>query len=291
MRTGKIAILLGSKERADALLSTTPHLKYRTLPSATSLVLSVRTDLKDKPYADKRVRQALMMAIDHRSIKDLYFLGDAELLQWPFQPIVGSAYTPLEELPENLAKFWDYRPEEAKALLAEAGYPNGFKMEIRVLAGYAGGVELYSIVKNYWDAIGVDTRLTILESGAFWSQVIGKTYTDAVPTAWGNTLMINAMHAHTTGATYNYSRVSDPHIDETWARAQGIVDVKERNALLKELGLYIIEQQYWLHLPTPLAYVLWQPWLKGYSGETNFGNLHGSFGALRFVWIDQDLRR
>jgi peptide/nickel transport system substrate-binding protein len=290
LRTGKIARLSLSKERADVILTTNPELSRRKYPSGNSQVLSLRTDLNDMPYADKRVRQALMMAIDHESIKDDYYLGDATMLQWPYQPTYGSAYTPLEELPEDLAKFWDYRPDEAKALLAEAGYPNGFKMEIRVLANYAGGAELYSIVKSYWDAIGVDTSLTVLEAGAFWSQLVGHTYTDAIPSAWGNTTVAGAILAHTTDYLYNYSVVSDAHVDEVWDEARTIVDVEERNALLKELGLYLIEQQYWLHMPTPQQYMMWQPWLKGYNGEVAFGTLNGWYGMYRFTWIDQSLQ-
>lgn len=290
LRTGKIDRLGLSKERADPIIRTNPELNQRKYPSGNSYVLSVRTDLTDAPYSDKRVRQALMMAIDHQGIKDDYYLGDATLLQWPYQPTFGSAYTPLEELPEDLAKFWDYRPEEAKALLAEAGYPNGFRMEIRLLANYAGGAELYSIVKNYWDAIGVDTSLTVLEAGAFWSQLVGKTYTDAIPSAWGNTSWGSASHAHGCDYLYNYSVVCDPHIEEVAEQVSTIVDVEERNAILKELGLYIIDQQYWLHMPTPQVYLLWQPWLKGYSGEVSWGTINGWFGMYRFTWIDQSLQ-
>ncbi|MBC8476748.1 MAG: hypothetical protein H8D49_00240 [Dehalococcoidia bacterium] len=163
-------------------------------------------------------------------------------------------------------------------------------MEIRLLANYAGGAELYSIVKSYWDAIGVDTSITVLEAGAFWSQLVGKTYTDAIPSAWGNTRMEGAMAAHTSGYLYNYSAVSDVHVDEVWAEARTIVDLGERNALLKELGLYIIDQQYWLHMPTPQVYMLWQPWLKGYNGEVAWGTVNGWYGMYRFAWIDESLQ-
>ena len=290
LRTGKIDRLGLSKERADPILSTNPELNKRKYPSGNSYVLSVRNDLEDMPYADKRVRQALMMAIDHEAIKDDYYLGDATMLQWPYQPSFGSAYTPLEELPEDLAKFWDYRPDEAKALLAEAGYPNGFKMEIRLLANYAGGVDLYSIVKNYWDAIGVDTSITVLEGGDFWSQLVGKTYTDAMPSPWGNTAIISALVAHMCDYLYNYSVVCDPYIEEIREQVSTMVDVEERNPILKELGLYMIEQQYWLHMPTPQVYMLWQPWLKGYNGEVAWGALNGWYGQYRFAWIDQSLQ-
>ncbi len=291
IRTGKIDRSALTQERAAPIMQTNPELKVRKYASGNSYVLSVRTDLKDKPYADKRVRQALMMAIDHEAITNDYFMGDATLLQWPYQEVYGTSYTPLEELPADLQKFWEYYPEEAEQLLAEAGYPNGFKMKIQVLANYAGGVELYSIVKNYWDAIGVETSIEVLEAGAFWSGLVGKTYQDAMPSAWGNTRIEGAMAAHTCDYLYNYSVVCDEHVDEVWTEAREIVDEEERNQLLKDLGIYLIEQQYWLHMPTPQVYMLWQPWMKGYSGEVAFGTLNGWYGMYRFTWIDQELQQ
>jgi len=94
-------------------------------------------------------------------------------------------YTPFDELPQNLKVLYIYNPEKAKALLAEAGYPDGFKLKIQLLGGYAGGAEVYSIVKSYWDAIGVETTLELLESGAYWSVLIGHTYKDMTVSAWG----------------------------------------------------------------------------------------------------------
>jgi peptide/nickel transport system substrate-binding protein len=290
LRTGKIDRLGLTRDRADPIRQTNPELKVRKYPSGNSYVLSVRTDLTDKPYADKRVRQALMLAIDHEAIKDDYYMGDATMLQWPYQPTYGSIYTPLEELPAELKKFWEYRPDEAKQLLAEAGYPNGFKMKIQLMANYAGGVELYSIVKSYWDAIGVETSIETLEAGAFWSNLVGKTYQDAMPSAWGNSSVLGSRYAHTCGYVYNYSVVCDDHVIEVWTEAEQMVDEEERNQMLKELGLYLIEQQYWLTMPTPQVYMLWQPWMKGYSGEVAFGTLNGWFGWYRFVWIDRALQ-
>jgi peptide/nickel transport system substrate-binding protein len=290
LRTGKIDRLTVTKQRADMLLKSATFLKERTFASATTQVLSVRLDLKTAPYANVKVRQALMLAIDNAAIAKDYYLNDATIMQWPYSEAAGSIYTPLEKLPANLKELFEYHPDKAKALLTEAGYPNGFDMKIQVLANYAGGAELYSIVKSYWDAIGVNTTIEVLETGAYWSAVVGKTYKDAVPTAWGTGTMESAMAAHNPTYLYNYSKVDDTHINEVWLAARETVDLAARNKMMKELGLYIIEQQYWLNMPTPKQHILWQPWLKGYNGEVSFGTVNGWYGMYRFTWVDQKLR-
>jgi len=291
LRTGKTDRLGLTKQRTDAMLKTTPYLKQRPYANPSSNVLSVRLDLKDKPYADVRVRQALMMAIDNKAIADSYYEGDATIMQWPFQPAMGSVYTPLEQLPPNDRQLYEYHPDLAKQLLAQAGYPNGFNITITLLTGtYAGGVDLYSIVKDNWDAVGVKTTLQVLEAGAFWSVVLGRTYQDTVATNWGYGTLINAMQAYDPTYPYNYSKVNDPHITQVWTDAQKMTDITARNKVLKDLGVYMIDQVYWLNLPTPQVHMLWQPWVKGYNGEVSFGTANGWYGMYRFIWIDQKLR-
>ncbi|MBI4283944.1 MAG: ABC transporter substrate-binding protein, partial [Chloroflexi bacterium] len=89
-------------------------------------------DKRELPFKDIRVRQALMMATDFQAIKNELYEGDADLLAWPVinQPETKGAYRPLETLPPAVAALWKYNPEKAKQLLAEAGYPNGFKTKV-----------------------------------------------------------------------------------------------------------------------------------------------------------------
>jgi len=290
MRTGKIDRLGLSREQAVTLIKTNPELKYRKLAPSLTNIINVRTDLEDGPFANKKVRQALALAIDNEEIAQEYYLGEAEIFSWPYQSTAGAAYTPLDELPDNLRELFEYHPDKAKALLAEAGYPNGFKVTINLLPGYAGGVELYSIVKSYWDAIGVETELQVLEAGAFWSVLVGHTYTDTIVCAWGNTSPAAGIWAHRCDYLYNYSVVCDEHVDETFDKILATADPDERTQMYKELGVYLVDQQYYIDLPSPYGYSFWQPWIKGYSGEVYHGANLNWWGMYKYLWIDQDLK-
>lgn len=76
-----------------------------------------------KPFNDKRVRQALMMAIDRSTVVEGAWSG--------FGTPIGSHYTPNDRGYVDMTGVLPYDAEKAKALLAEAGYPNGFSFTIK----------------------------------------------------------------------------------------------------------------------------------------------------------------
>ncbi len=76
-----------------------------------------------KPFDDKRVRQALMMAIDRKTVIDGAWSG--------LGTAIGSHYTPNDPGYQDMTGVLPYNVEKAKALLAEAGYPNGFTFTIK----------------------------------------------------------------------------------------------------------------------------------------------------------------
>jgi peptide/nickel transport system substrate-binding protein len=103
-----------------------------------------------KPVTDERVRQALTLAIDRTALLKLV-AGDAKLdtpgaMCWRSQ--AGCDYS--QPLPP-------YDPATAKKLLAEAGYPNGFDIEITTFTGSA--TQIAEAVAGQWHAIGVNAKI------------------------------------------------------------------------------------------------------------------------------------
>jgi dipeptide transport system substrate-binding protein len=75
-----------------------------------------------KPFDDKRVRQALNMAINKQAIIDAVYLGTGIPAKNPIPPTMWSYNDDIKDYP--------YDPEQAKKLLAEAGHPNGFETDL-----------------------------------------------------------------------------------------------------------------------------------------------------------------
>jgi peptide/nickel transport system substrate-binding protein len=110
------------------------------------------------PWADKRVRLAMALAIDCTSI--IHTLNDV--------PIHLAALAPDELGYDPTVKPYPYDPKRAKALLAEAGYPNGF--DVKFYYGIGGRVsmqqEIAEGVASYWEAVGIRTKLMGEETAA-----------------------------------------------------------------------------------------------------------------------------
>lgn len=121
-----------------------------------------------KPTSDVRVRQALQLAINGEEIRKSFFFGKAATpMPIPMSTTaadVDSAYW--TDYAKNLIR---YDPEEAKKLLKEAGYPNGFSIRLYsvILGGSPWAHKLGEVVQGYWSKIGVKTELMPMDSGAF----------------------------------------------------------------------------------------------------------------------------
>jgi peptide/nickel transport system substrate-binding protein len=110
----------------------------------------------DSPFAEKKVRLALDYALDKRTMAEGIGMGYYEPLS---QLAVKTDPWSNSEL-----KFREYDPEKAKKLLAEAGYPNGFKTKL--ISDVMARRDTLVAVQTYLKQIGIETELKILEFGA-----------------------------------------------------------------------------------------------------------------------------
>ncbi|WP_048645243.1 ABC transporter substrate-binding protein [Nitratireductor soli] len=117
------------------------------------------------PLQDKRVRQAVNYAIDKQAIIESLFFGKAEPLHGQVlrQPQLG--FNP------SVADY-PHDPEKAKALLAEAGYPDGFSIPFKCPSGrYAQDREVCEAVAGMLSEAGIKAEMVALEPGEFLRQL------------------------------------------------------------------------------------------------------------------------
>ena len=292
LRTGKIDMGTVVWHKVESFKETCPEMLHVKTQNTTTHTVSVRTDIE--PFNDVRVRQACELAVDHENMAKEFYKGNALIGTWPEQPAYTMGYTPFDELPEDIRSLYSYNPDRAKELLAEAGYPNGFKTKL-IVYPTVDDQESCLIFQEYLSAIGIDAEVEVPEAASYISMLYGRNYPGMISCWWGNNFpadCLNWAEGGEPGSPYNFSNVVDPKCVEVSTLLKRTLDEDERDAILKEENLRHMRLVYNIILPTPVGNLFWWPWLKGYDGETDLGWPDESgWGEIpKYLWIDQDLK-
>ena len=290
-RTGKIDWVknIGWEDAAE-LHKSNPSLKAKSYAEAAHFnVIHMRLDKPKLPFKDIRVRRALARAVDNVALKDDYYGGNAVLLSTPAAPYpeLKSLYRTLDQYSEEVQKDYGYDPEGAKKLLAEAGYPKGFKTKI---LAWKNQVPLLSIIKSMWSQIGVDLEIDVREYGVFRSMAFSHKNEEMVMFAVPSVAPAG-MQTYLPGNRLNYGMIKDPTIEKVYdiVRSNVVLNDPVAYKALYDWYPYEKEQCWYIETPTPILEIIWQPWLKQYGGEWTVG-LGNQYNFPKWVWLDQKLK-
>lgn len=138
---------------------------FDTVIGTTSMEVIAGMNNAKKPFNDLKVRQALMMAIDRNAL----IQATSEGLGEP----IGSHFSPSDAGYEDLTETLPYNPSKAKALLTQAGYPNGFSFTMKVpTRPYTQRAA--EIMQAYFSMVGVTMKIESSEFPAKWVQDVFK---------------------------------------------------------------------------------------------------------------------
>lgn len=180
----------------------------------------------ETPFTNPKVRRAMWMALDFPTIvQSLY--GETASTMNSFCPSSAFGCVPAADIPS-------YDPEGAKALLAEAGYPNGFTADILLNTSNAGMDTLVSAYVSQWRAIGVNIEPRA-QDPATW-------LADFAAHNWD--MIVNPNATITGDADYTLNRLyncaakrlgyCNSELDTVFTKAQQSIDPTERTALYQQ---------------------------------------------------------
>jgi peptide/nickel transport system substrate-binding protein len=265
----------------DSLKQSHPHLHYQDMQSITQTTIWMRTD--QPPFTDVRVRRAISHAIDRQGIIDAVWMRG--------QPSPGVApglaewSLPIDQLGEG-AKYYRYNPNEARRLLAEAGYPKGLKTQLTTTSGYGRDLlDAVQLVQSYLKAVGIEVELKIQEYGAYQSTTGQGKYEGLAMGPYG-------VAWEPDGALYgpympnqlrNRGHVNDPKLAAMVQEQRRLKDPEARKHLVFAIQRYAAEQQYYVYLSSQVVTASWQPYVKNYAP-----NLSSDFGSrAAALWLDR----
>jgi len=224
--------------RNDAKLKIVDGPEVRTIflaPDMGSPELKYSNVKGKNPFADKRVRQALSMAIDRAAIQRNTMRG----LSIPASLLVApgvNGHDPALDAPARADA------DGARKLLAEAGYPDGFEVRLNCPNNrYVNDEEICQNIVAMWARIGVKTTLAA-ENMATFIQKVQNFDSSIYLLGWGvatydaQYALQSLVRTRATGAdgNFNFSKASDATVDRLVDAMKTETDVAKRNAMIRE---------------------------------------------------------
>jgi peptide/nickel transport system substrate-binding protein len=233
----------------------------------------------------------MMIGTDQKAIAKALYL-EADIHTHPIDRTAGElVYTPIEKMPKSTAMLFDYNPEQAKQMLADAGYPDGFSIEM-VYRSDPEDEDIASMLVAQWEKIGVDVALIPLDRAAHNGIRSSHDYkhTFLWDTGSGSPSQVDIGLWVEGRTTYNVAEWNeDPTYSERILDIEDELDFSKKAAVIKQLCLDIVDAAPNLAIAHPHKNCYVWPWVKNYYGEisASFVNFAPMFNRL---WIDTDMK-
>ena len=183
------------------------------------------------PWHDKRLRQAVNLALNRKAINDAACLG--------FCPPAGVIVPRVMEFALQVEPP-AYDPQKAKQLLAEAGYPNG--LDAGQFAAIPGFPTVAESVLNYLNAIGIRMKMLAMERATFYATWQEKKLRGIFMTAVGNSGNAGSRVESFIQSKGAYAYGGYPDIDDLFQQQARERDVKKREVLLHKIQQLTIDR-------------------------------------------------
>lgn len=227
-----------------------------------------------KQFRDKKVRQALNYAIDRDALIKIS-RGASRPLPAPFPTGVWPGY-------ESTATTYDYDPEKAKSMLAEAGYGDGFSFDL-TYGTYKTFSEIAQVVQQQLGDVGVTANLkpvtqsTLLEleakPGALDANTDELIWVQPSPADLVN-------YSYVDGGSGNFVGYSNPKVNSLAAKARSTYDVDEQHQIYAQIEQIISDDAPWIWLESYDFVGLTSDKVENYYYRGELGNYYDR------LWLD-----
>ena len=230
-------------------------------------------NVREKPFTDVKVRQAVNYAIDTQRIQKL-LAGQAKALNQVY-PAGMPGYQPD-------AQFYTYDPAKAKQLLAEAGFPDGFKVTF-------GGhnvdpfPKLAQAVQNDLKAVGIDASIKLMDKATYWDYIsLPQSHMAIGLSDWYQDFpdpsdFIGPLFTHPIEGGSNSSFYTNPEVEALYKASNTELDPAKR------IDMFVQMQQ--IIMADAPAAILYQPVFNAMYGKDVGGFYYHPVWNLQFQEI------
>jgi peptide/nickel transport system substrate-binding protein len=253
-----------------------------------SVIIAHWINNEKKPFGDPRVRRAMHLVLDRHALTELVKDVSPSLLGGFLYPFSEYA-TPTAKLVERLGYQRDTTAsvQEARKLMAAAGYPNGLKLDF--LVRDSPNLKLWAVASQAMlkETLNIEANIRMVQISVWFDEALAGTF-DLTISAIVSTLLdpsdyFNAWYAK--GAPQNYSRWSNTEFQDLLPQIDRELDETRRKTLIRQAE-NILEQD------PPLLPVSWEKvndaWHNYVKGHNPY-NYFGLYDVVRFdtFWLDK----
>lgn len=251
------------QDNPDVVVDTAPQLSYDY----------IGINLTREPFDDVRVRQAIALAIDRQTLCEAGYFGLCEPVQGPVGP--GSpwyfAYEP-----------YDQNVERARELLAEAGYPDGFEMELLPTTQYGETVRAAQVLQQQLAEVGIDASINAPEWSE-WLELEGNFQYDAYICNWNGLIDADQYYylQHRSDQVFNFTGYDNPEFDQLVDEGRAISDFDARYEIYEQADQMLVDDAPYVYMYNKQEIRAYAPYVKGFTVRPDQAN---NFWT---VWLDQ----
>lgn len=246
LKNGEIDLMDGLNPSDIESVKSNKDLKIFTRPPMNVGYLGF--NVEKKPFDNPKVRVALNHAVDKKALIKAFYAGKGDPAVNPMPSSIAGY--------NNDIKPYDFNLDEAKKLLAEAGYPNGFKTELWAMPNprpyMPAPQKIAEAIQANFKKIGVDAKIVTME----WSTYLEKVAKGEAPMfmlGWtgdngdADNFLYTLLDKDSIGSN-NYSRYSNDKLHKILIQAQSETDESKRNDLYKQAQVIIHNDAPWIPL-------------------------------------------
>ncbi len=234
---------------------------FTVVEGTMNLVQAVYLNNSVEPFNNIKVRQALSYAIDRQEI--MQYLADGR------GAATGSSMYPAFEkyFRPELVDYYTYDVEKAKKLLADAGYPDGFDMDITVPSNYQPHVDTATVIAEQLKKIGVNVNIKSVDWETWLNKVyLGREYQSTVIGVDASMMTARAMlERFASDSSSNFIKFSSPEYDKTFKEAIACTDDAKQVELYGKLQTILTQDAANLYIQDMCDLVAMGNGLQGYE--------------------------
>ena len=234
---------------------------FQVMSAPSNVVQALFLNNADETLSDVRVRQAICYALDKDSVNEFVFGGNGAIISSAMLPTLQDFYVDVNDVYGTGAN-----AEKAKELLADAGYPDGIELEIKVPSNYEVHMQTAEVVAEQLKEAGINAVIAPVEWGTWLDEVYnGRNYQATISGITCDQTPGYLLNRFQTESPKNFINYANAKYDETYLKAAASLDLAEKAGYYKELQNMLVEDAGTAFLSVPPITVAVKPELSGYT--------------------------